>query len=976
VRLESNQALVRDGTAQGRLEELEDRIHKLHLLEERMLDQYTTQHARESVPHSPDGESAGFSLLSAAPHDAQSSMDSHVQLNASTVGVHFEDSPRERDPFPDRPHHTAFGVLDGRYSSPEDYVRNIVREELRTARSANMNVSFASERIVTTSRSRADSDSTEDDIILAANKSKTESDQNEHDSFARSAGSEKTNAKEEVEPGNSSAALAERHRLHRVARKKPATLQDAEPVSCPYLFGGFTRRSQIRQVCFRIHSSVKWEVFFIFMTMANSIYIATAPGYTNPVSIMISWYFEFLCACIFCAEVMSGLIAYGAFRGKSSYLQNDSFHRLDFMCFIFVVFEYSIASWDMWPNLTLRPFRMFRLFKVLTKVHIFRGIKFILLTLTDGGPQFGVLFGVLFLTAIGWIILTMTLYGKSMRRRCVTLDTLVPACASDFSTNFNATCNFNTEASRKTAFQPGGQVVITGGYPFEKFCSIVATEHELDSSGKWVEPRPAGRLVTKGYLDYGNVVLLRSWPKDPKGRYHSCQAKEWREAMKRGEDFSLTQTCEDLGPTANPQMGYAHFDNIWGTAASLTQVIMQNGYNDVWYRAIESEPMIEGFTYFLFPFISVINTFLLLGMFVAVVTGTFFRIRDEQQQDQFTGITLDGNVLEANTPSPIAKVRDYYNDDESPKEGIKDELQQIQDASRWIVRESWFIHGMNLIVVWHIYSLAAEDFDSSAFWIFIYDWSNFGCSMAFLVENCLHFSACGSWRKFLARHQAETILVLISLVALAAGNTFLKAICALRGFRLTKYFNTIEHLYTCAQNSFLAMINVTFFSFVVMFCFTVTGRYLYGNNLNEFTRSNFSSLSLASLSMFQLFTGDSWSKIMYSAMMSMPEDDLMAQGAGAFFVVVWFLFATIIINNLFVSVILTNFDVLETIHHINSPGNVQYWWNQLNAAYAYMYAQANVAMGGALSAEAEIGDVFLVFMYHEPIQQHRSIHVN
>ena len=110
--------------------------------------------------------------------------------------------------------------------------------------------------------------------------------------------------------------------------------------------------------------------------------------------------------------------------------------------------------------------------------------------------------------------------------------------------------------------------------------------------------------------------------------------------------------------------------------------------------------------------------------------------------------------------------------------------------------------------------------------------------------------------------------------------------------------------------------------------------------------------------------------------MSMPEDDLMAQGAGAFFVVVWFLFATIIINNLFVSVILSNFDVLETIHHINSPGNVQYWWNQLNAAYAYMYAQANVAMGGALSAEAEIGDVFLVFMYHEPIQQHRSIHVN
>ena len=124
--------------------------------------------------------------------------------------------------------------------------------------------------------------------------------------------------------------------------------------------------------------------------------------------------------------------------------------------------------------------------------------------------------------------------------------------------------------------------------------------------------------------------------------------------------------------------------------------------------------------------------------------------------------------------------------------------------------------------------------------------------------------------------------------------------------------------------------------------------------MNELTRSNFSSLFLGSLTMFQLMTGDSWSSVLYASMQCMPYTDWMSQGAAALFVLTWFVFACLIANNLFVAVILENFHISETIEGIASDGNFAFWRNQLKLAYSQFFKTSDALLGGALTVESQI----------------------
>ena len=661
---ELSAATVHGGAVKNRLELLEERIQKLHLLEARMVTQYSSQHAREftaetdtSFTRQPDvvlpNVSIDDSLFSGSPIHKR---------NASTAGL-LGDGPRDRPTRREaqlmgRPRTlggpgVSFDSSDAAWSILNDsdsieLVRGAVRDEIKenlanTSHSSGLKkeLSWASQKSLTshdnskdTARSRgAESDSTDDDeIILPVIDANTQ--EGDRDAFPRARDLAQPSSIEEKQRNeiDRDLELKEKHRkeeefrLIRKAKSKPKTLDDAVPIACPYLLGGFPRRSPIRHLCFFIQNSVHWQGIFLLITVGNSVYIATAPEYTDETSILISWYFDLVCACIFGFEVFSGCIAYGAFRGPTTYVQNDAFHAIDLLCLIFIFSEYGLRFWELWPDLTMRPFRMFRIFKPVTKIKLFSGIKLILLSLTEGSSQLSILFGFLVLTIIGGDILTMNVYSTSMRRRCVTVDTLVPACASDFRTGFHATCDFKARAAANVVLRPGGIPVVSGGYPFERRCKIFETGHDFDAS----------RIGT-------------SWPKDPNGLYHSCQADMWRAAMLKGEDFEVTQMCKDFGFEGNPENGFSHFDNVWGATVSLLQVIAMSGYSDVWFRALESDPDLMIPTMILFPMISIFDTFLLLGLFVAVVVGTYRRIREEQLHSLYNNDPVDDTY----TPSPV-----------------------------------------------------------------------------------------------------------------------------------------------------------------------------------------------------------------------------------------------------------------------------------------------------------------------------------
>ena len=758
--------------------------------------------------------------------------------------------------------------------------------------------------------------------------------------------------------------------------REPATLEDAVLNSCHLFFGGFSRRSAIRQQCFEIKKSLWWQSFFLVIIVTNSLYIILAPEFKQqhlePGQDLKStrspgeFWFDLICAAIMGFEVFIGIIAYGFVNSETTYLRNSSFHKLDFACFVFTLLEYFGEYFGM-PTVTMRPFRMLRVFKPICKVKSFQGVKSIIIALGEGAPQFGTIVLFLMLTVCAWIILGMAIFSKSYRHRCVTMSAQVPLCASDQSTgNFGKTCNFTSDVNR-TAASPSTNVMSTAGYPFEEWCKIVGLEAQYDYVNRqWIPPDPSDKKRTELFLQYKEDVKLYepgyysktgrktidafwAYPQDQYGRWHTCQRAPWLEL-----NATVVSMCEVVG---NPASGYSHFDNFWGSLLSISQVIMPDSYYDIIWRSFQSEPAAVGGTVVFFLFVNVFDTFLLLGLFVAVVTGTFKRVREahDGQSAMITEDQQDELVAEA-----VRKNEDDISGEEA-----------MQAAALDLVKAQEFITFISLVIVTHVAAMAVDTYDAEKSMSEFARIANLVCTIVFMLEVTLNYMAAGSFRNFWNKlfHRFEVFLIFMGLLGLITNNEMLRRIPAIRTYRLMKYFPTLAHLLLSAVSSVQAIANVMVFIMLVMLCFVVAARYMFGTRVDDISRSNFGSFTLSSLTMFQLITGDSWSGIMYSSMMAFSsspgdEDDTsetdmgkiyFAQFFGASLTMTWFLFASLIASNLFVAVIIENFQIKDTIDNISRPGKIAAIRSMIKQAYSGLFKRTSGVLSGNMTIDVNTG---------------------
>jgi len=739
----------------------------------------------------------------------------------------------------------------------------------------------------------------------------------------------------------------------------PNTLEEGTEISCPWIFGGFKRTTPIRRFCFNLTRNISFNVFVMLVTLGNSIYIAMAPNLvksndsarrdsatvntTDPTILFILFYFDIGCTIVMGFEVLVAIVAYGFCRSRSTYLRSSGFHKLDAACFLVTILEY-LAIYLGLPDVTLRPFRMLRFFKLICKIEMFGGVKSIITTLSEGFPQLMIIFLFLVLTLAAWCILCMAVYSKTFRRRCINKDADIPKCASDFSTGFGLTCNLATERN-ETRTHPGGEVAVSSGYPFEKWCDILGVETDTDENDDWILPLPfegAYAPVERGYYDKGvnkwGQKKTFTYPKDRFGRYHTCQGEIWRSV----DNFTVTQLCEVVG---NPMGGFSHFDNVWGSAVSLAQVMVPDSYYEVWWRLQEGEPWIVWPTRILFMLINVFDTFLLLGLFVAVVTGTFKRIREQSGTDAF--ITADQRHEMENQEDDAAS--------SSSDKDISGE-EAVQKAAIVLTKSRYFEYFVSIAIMVQLVAIALGGENSDQFYVDFSFYSTISCFSVFVLEITLRFLAVGDVAKFWDSlfHRAETILIIFTFFGIVFDLDEFKVLAALRGYRLMRYFPTLQSMLQSAVASVQAIFNVMVFISIVGLCFVVAGRYMFGSAMDDVSRANFGTLSLGALTMFQLFTGDSWSGVMYAAMQTFP-NDLLKQFLGAALVLVWFIFASLIAQNLFVAVIIENFQISDTIANIKKPGNIDSIRQQFRRSYARMYRKSRAISSGAVALDVRTG---------------------
>ena len=244
----------------------------------------------------------------------------------------------------------------------------------------------------------------------------------------------------------------------------PRNLSEAVPVSLPLFFGGFSRQSPIRFKCIQICKDETWNVVFLLTLMANCAYIAAVPDDKNLES--PGWLaFDTVCNIIYSIEIVCNIVAYG-FVGHNGWASVSMFHQIEFAVFVAMVSEQILNSMQIELGITAKPFRLLRIIKQLVTMKTFASVRIILDTLAVGSGQLSVVFlmFIFFLCTFGIFFLQILKY--SFRRNCI-LDTRVvsySACASDFSTGWNNTCNLKAPAA--AASVEGGAVAFRGfGYP-------------------------------------------------------------------------------------------------------------------------------------------------------------------------------------------------------------------------------------------------------------------------------------------------------------------------------------------------------------------------------------------------------------------------------------------------------------------------------------------------------------------------------
>jgi hypothetical protein len=240
--------------------------------------------------------------------------------------------------------------------------------------------------------------------------------------------------------------------------------------------------------------------------------------------------------------------------------------------------------------------------------------------------------------------------------------------------------------------------------------------------------------------------------------------------------------------------------------------------------------------------------------------------------------------------------------------------------ARATLRHRLYTEFMSLVIIAHGLAIACNQHDAPQDWRDYSYYAYIVCNSLFGLELIMRLFAFIGHPGFFSSglNIFELATVSFGVIGLVFQLPLLTVVPALRLYRLMRYLPTLEHLLILALGSLKPLATLFVFVLVVIMAVTITGRYAFAQSMT-FQRSNFDTMAEALLTVFEMLTGN-LSGVIYPAMFAMGGG--VKQLWAGLFVLAWFTFSAFIINNLFVAVIIENFEVTETLSYIKQPGHL------------------------------------------------------
>ncbi|EPS42843.1 hypothetical protein H072_3186 [Dactylellina haptotyla CBS 200.50] len=349
---------------------------------------------------------------------------------------------------------------------------------------------------------------------------------------------------------------------------------------------------------------------------------------------------------------------------------------------------------------------------------------------------------------------------------------------------------------------------------------------------------------------------------------------------------------------SNPYRGTVNFDNIIQSMELVFVIISSNTFSDLMYYTADSDYM---WSALFFIFGVIILTFWLVNLLVAVITSSFQVIREESRQSAFRN---QDDEMEKDSPDGSPQV---FPDTRVSK------AKKFYESTEFV----WM-----LIIFTGLAVACVRSADMSNNRRDIINAVELSVSLLLLGEIILRFSV--DWRGFFkqSRNWVDLALAIITCVMelppirnRETVYAWLTLFQILRFYRIVLFVPITRNLLLLVLGSVGGILNLLFFVLLVTFLCSIFAVQLLRGNLPQNDdngspiRITFSNIWNSFLGMYQIFSSEGWTNILYDA--QQYENKFHVGWISAAFFILWFILANLIILNMFIAVIQENFDVTE-----------------------------------------------------------------
>ncbi|KAL7311607.1 calcium channel protein [Mucor circinelloides] len=391
----------------------------------------------------------------------------------------------------------------------------------------------------------------------------------------------------------------------------------------------------------------------------------------------------------------------------------------------------------------------------------------------------------------------------------------------------------------------------------------------------------------------------------------------------------LGQVC--IQDVANqPEYGYMSYENILYTMLNILTVISTENWTDLLYITQDSVSELGAAVFY--SFCIYLMTFIMVPMFIAVITTSFSHVRGNMKTSAFASKRKARLLLASGKRQ---KAHHYHHQqqqeyaDEDHEEwiyegtGLGGHLQTrswIQGWAHFITHHAYFPYVGSILVVLNVFAMMFYNANMSTQDQMYYDVVLRTYTCIFALEIVIRIYGCLHWKQFWRRIRNRVDLVIViasvidefSFVRESKYHLFLLVFNVCRSYRIAYLFPGVLRLLSDVIGDGQGIMNLTFFTFLVLLLLSPMSVQLFGGDF-KFVQEDEPSMRFdnsyqAFLALFQIMTGENWTDILYDAMHSQEEASV---AYAAIYMIFLYFSVHYMVLNLFIAVIMENFDLDE-----------------------------------------------------------------